>query len=177
MYHDVENNVENWEITLVETGENSATGARIWRARRYLEDCAQFCVTYGDGTANLNIDALISMHKKSGFSGTITGVRPAGRFGEIEVNDNMILEFDEKPNVTTGLINGGFMLFNRQTLYKYFRGGESLILESDVLKEMVKNRQLGVYKHEGYWQCVDTLREYNILNNLWAQNKAPWKIW
>lgn len=176
IYHNVNEEV-NWKITLAETGDASQTGARIWNARRYLEDCDLFSVTYGDGVADINIKALVDTHKKSGFLGTITGVHPLGRFGEMEIRGGMITEFNEKPNVSMGLINGGFMIFNRKVIDKYFREGEDLVLESEVLVKMVKDKQLGVYQHDGYWQCVDTPREYNILNKLWSEKKAPWKIW
>lgn len=176
VYHNI-NSDENWKVTLVETGELTQTGARIWNARKYLEDCNFFSVTYGDGVANIDIRSLLEIHKKAGFLGIITGVHPLGRFGEIEINGNMISEFNEKPNVSMGLINGGFMIFKRSVIDKYFREGEDLSLESEVLVKMVKDKQLGVYQHEGYWQCVDTPREYNILNKLWSEKKAPWKIW
>lgn len=168
---------EEWKVTLVETGEASQTGARIWRAREYLEDCDLFSVTYGDGVADINIKALVDTHKKYDFLGTITGVHPSGRFGEMKINGNMIWEFNEKPNVSMGLINGGFMIFNRTVIDKYFRDGEDLVLEREVLVKMTKDKQLGVYQHEGYWQCIDTLREYNMLNKLWSEKKIPWKIW
>lgn len=176
VYHNI-NSDENWKVTLVETGELTQTGARIWNARKYLEDCNFFSVTYGDGVANIDIRSLLEIHKKAGFLGIITGVHPLGRFGEIEINGNMISEFNEKPNVSMGLINGGFMIFKRSVIDKYFREGEDLSLESEVLVKMVKDKQLGVYQHEGYWQCVDTPREYNILNKLWSEKRAPWKIW
>ncbi|MBU1007081.1 MAG: glucose-1-phosphate cytidylyltransferase, partial [Candidatus Omnitrophica bacterium] len=120
---------------------------------------------------------LIDMHKDSGLLGTITGVHPSGRFGEMEIVDNLVTEFDEKPNVGMGLINGGFMLFDKSVIKKYFRPGDDLILESEVLFEMVKNKELSVYKHDGFWQCVDTPREYGILNHMWDTNKAIWKVW
>lgn len=166
-----------WKITLVETGDYAQTGARIWNARKYLEDCDAFCVTYGDGVADINIPSLLETHKKSGLLGTITGVRPAGRFGEMEINGNTITEFNEKPNVSAGLINGGFMVLDKSVINKYFKDGNDLILERDVLPYMVKDRQLAVHQHNGFWQCVDTIREYNYLNELWNQNNAPWKKW
>jgi glucose-1-phosphate cytidylyltransferase len=167
----------DWNITLAETGENSQTGARVWNARKYLEDCDMFSVTYGDGVADIDIKALIKKHKDSGVLGTVTGVHPSGRFGEMEVSDNIITEFNEKPNVGTGLINGGFMIFDKSVIKKYFRPGNDLILEREVLSKMVKDKQLSLYKHPGFWQCVDTPREYGILNNMWDNNEAIWKIW
>lgn len=175
-YH-TSNDEADWKITLVETGEASQTGARIWNVREYLKDCDMFSLTYGDGVANIDIKALLAAHKKSGLSGTITGVHPTGRFGEMEINGNLISEFNEKPNVSMGLINGGFMIFNSNVINKYFRGGDDLILEDEVLGKMVKDKQLGFYQHDGFWHCIDTPREYGILNEMWKNKKAPWKIW
>lgn len=176
VYHN-KNDEADWRITLVETEERAQTGARIWNARKYLRDCDVFSVTYGDGVADVNIKALIKAHNQSKFMGTITGVHPSGRFGEMEISGDMISEFNEKPNVSMGLINGGFMIFNREVIDKYFRAGEDLILESEVLAKLVRDKQLGVYKHEGFWQCVDTAREHGVLNAMWDKNKAPWRIW
>ncbi len=171
------NDVADWKITLVETGEASQTGARVWNARKYLEDCDRFSLTYGDGVADIDIQALLDTHRKSGLCATITGVHPTGRFGEMEIKGNLISEFNEKPNVSMGLINGGFMVFNSTALKKYFRAGDDLILEDEVLGKMVKDKQLGVYQHNGFWHCIDTPREYGILNEMWKNNKAKWKIW
>ncbi|MDD5618481.1 MAG: glucose-1-phosphate cytidylyltransferase [Candidatus Omnitrophica bacterium] len=176
IYHNV-NDEAGWNITMVETGENAQTGARIWNARKYLEDCDMFSVTYGDGVADIDIKALIKKHKDAKVSGTVTGVHPSGRFGEMEISDDMIKEFNEKPNVGMGLINGGFMLFDKGVIKRYFRPGDDLVLETEVLPKMVKDKQLGIYKHGGFWQCVDTPREYGILNHMWDTNKAIWKVW
>jgi len=176
IYHDT-NDEADWNITMVETGENAQTGARVWNARKYLEDCDIFSITYGDGVADIDVKALIKKHKDSKVLGTITGVHPSGRFGEMEISGDMIKEFNEKPNVGMGLINGGFMLFDKGVIKKYFRPGDNLILENEVLPNMVKDKQLGIYKHSGFWQCVDTPREYGILNHLWDTNKAIWKVW
>ena len=167
----------NWRVTLVETGEDSQTGARVWNVKKYLEGEEHFCLTYGDGVADINISSLLDTHKKSGLVGTITAVHPLGRFGEVEIENNRIVEFAEKPNVRQGYINGGFMIFDNRRVWDYFRPGEDLILEGEVLPKMLKEGQLGAFKHDGFWQCVDTPREYNILNELWKENKAPWKVW
>lgn len=167
----------DWRVTLVETGERSQTGARVWNVKKYLEGEEHFCLTYGDGVANINIASLLDIHKKSGLAGTITAVHPLGRFGEMEIKNNRICEFAEKPNVGTGRINGGFMVFDINQVWDYFRAGEDLILEGEVLPRMVNDGQLGAFEHDGFWQCVDTPREYNILNELWKEDKAPWKVW
>lgn len=166
-----------WRVTLVETGEAAQTGARIWNARRYLEGCPRFCLTYGDGVADLNVTELLAAHARSGRIGMLSGVRPAGRFGEIEMEEGLVRHFHEKPNTTAGYINGGFMVFDTARALPYFRPGEDLNLEQEVLPRMVKDGQLGVRNHDGFWQCMDTLREFNLLNELWAHGKAPWKVW
>ena len=176
-YHRNHSEEVDWKVTLVETGENSQTGARIWNARKYLEDSDVFSVTYGDGVADIDLNALVETHEKSGLLGTITGTHPSGRFGEIETNGSIISSFNEKPNVSAGLYNGGFMIFNREALDKYFRPGEDLVLEGEVLPKMVEDKQLGIYEHTGFWQCVDTPREHALLNKLWEENKSPWKVW
>lgn len=168
----------DWQVTLAETGEASETGARLWRVRQYLKNEPLFCLTYGDGVANINLKALLAAHKRSGLLATVTAVHPVGRFGEINTRGRLVTEFNEKPNVSQGLINGGFMVFSREALNKkFFRSGEDLNLELEVLPKIVKAKKLGVYRHKGFWQCVDTRREYDRLNRLWKNKKAPWKIW
>ena len=127
--------------------------------------------------ANINLHSLVEIHKKSGLIGTITAVHPLGRFGEIGIEGDRAYKFNEKPNVDLGYINGGYMIFDAKRIWDYFKPGDDLILEKDVLPKLVTDNQLGVYKHNGYWQCVDTGREYNLLNDLWERQKAPWKIW
>jgi len=167
-----------WKVTLVDTGEKSQTGARIWNIRDYLKDTKQFCMTYGDGVANVDITALVKSHQKSGRGATLTGVRPAGRFGEIDYEANgQIINFNEKPNAAGGYINGGFMVFDTEKALSYFRPGADLNLEQEVLPKMVKDGQLGAFHHDGFWQCMDTLREYTMLNEMWDQDEAPWKVW
>ncbi len=168
----------HWNITLVDTGEATQTGARVWNVRHHLEDCDLFSLTYGDGVADVDVSQLVETHLKSGLTGTVTAVHPSGRFGEIVADDkNHISEFNEKPNVSQGMINGGFMLFNKKVLNRYFSSDEKSVLEKDVLPLMVEDRELGIYKHDGFWQCMDTPREYAHLNQLWNEEKAPWKVW
>jgi len=167
----------DWKVTLVETGDNSQTGARVWNVKKYLEGEDRFCVTYGDGLADVNIAALLEEHKRSGLTGTISAVHPAGRFGEIEVVNGKVEEFNEKPNVGSGYINGGFMVFDNHRVWDYFRPGSDLILEVDVLPKISAAGELGVYEHNGFWMGVDTVREYNEMNKMWASNKAKWRVW
>ncbi len=171
------NQESNWKVTLVDTGEDAQTGLRLLRAKEYLKDCGSFSVTYGDGVADVNIDKLLKAHQRSGLAATLTGVKPSGRFGEIEAKNGVIQEFNEKPQVSTGLVNGGFMIFNKEVLTRYIDGKKNESLESDVLPKIVKDKKLGVYEHAGFWQCVDTSREYTILNELWDSKKAFWRTW
>ncbi len=166
-----------WKVTIADTGEEAQTGARVWKARQYLDDTEKFCMTYGDGVANINVEALLQAHEKNSTAGTLSGVRPAGRFGEMELSGNAITSFNEKPNAVDGYINGGFMVFNTDQALPFFREGDDLILEQEVLPKMVKSGQLGVYRHDGFWQCMDTLREYTLLNDMWKSGQPPWKVW
>jgi glucose-1-phosphate cytidylyltransferase len=167
----------DWKVTMAETGEKSMTGARVWRIRKHLKGEKIFALTYGDGVANINLKELVEIHHKSGLMATITGVHPSGRYGELTVNKGRVTEFAEKPNVSEGLINGGFMVFNREAIKKYFKPRENLILESDVLPVIAKDGQLGIYLHQGYWQSVDTPKEHQLLERIWEKDQAPWKIW
>jgi glucose-1-phosphate cytidylyltransferase len=166
-----------WRVTLADTGELSMTGNRLWRVRKYLADEEHFCLTYGDGVGDIDISALVDQHKRSGLVGTLTGVRVAGRFGELESREGKVVEFAEKPAATSGRISGGFMVFDAKRVWDYLDCGDNLVLEREPLSRMVSERQLGIYNHNGYWQCMDTLREYSQLNELWESEKAPWKIW
>jgi len=167
----------NWKVTLAETGENTMTGARLWRVRKYVEDQEHFCVTYGDGVANIDIGKLIEFHEKANVAGTITATRPTGRYGEMEIKNDMVNSFNEKPNYAEGWINGGFMVFNTKKVWDYFWPDDALVLEKESLPAMVKDHQLAVYKHEGFWLGMDTLREHSLLNAMWNSGKAPWKMW
>jgi len=167
----------NWNITFAETGMETQTGGRLWKIRKYLEGEKEFCFTYGDGLANVDVNKLIENHRSTERVGTITGVRPAGRFGELGVDGGVITHFNEKPQSSEGWINGGFMVFNTEKIWNYFWPDEQLILEKEPLPAMVKDKQLAVYKHDGFWVGMDTMREYSRLTEIWNSGKAPWKIW
>lgn len=168
----------DWNITLAETGEDSQTGARIWNILRYLDDDENFfSVTYGDGIGDVDIKALTKMHVKNGLAGMVTAVRPSGRFGEIEISGKVVSEFNEKTNVSAGMINGGFMIFDKKALKKYLTPKKNSVLEIDVLPAIVKDKQLGVYQHDGFWQCIDTPRELDMVNELWNSPNPPWRVW
>lgn len=167
---------ENWTVTLAETGETTQTGARIHRVGKYLNN-ETFCLTYGDGLGSVNIEKLIEFHRSHGKIGTVTGVRPPGRFGELEIVNNQVKDFSEKPQVTQGLINGGFFVFEPAFIEKYLEDDENLTLESSPLQRLAANGELMVFPHEGFWQPMDTFREWKMLENMWNEGNAPWKFW
>ena len=167
----------DWRVTLADTGEDTMTGARVWRIRKYLQGEDHFCLTYGDGLADVDIEKLVEFHKKSGKIGTITAVLPSSRFGEIGLEDSMVTHFNEKPNVGKGWINGGFMVFDNKRIWDYLWPDDSLVLERETLPALVKDKQLAAYRHSGFWFGMDTPRELALLNEMWASNKAPWKNW
>ena len=165
----------DWRVTLADTGEETQTGARVEKIENYI-DGDLFMLTYGDGVANINIKDLVEYHKSHGKIGTMTGVHPSSRFGELVIRDNKIEVFNEKPQVTEGLINGGFFVFNK-TFFKYLQEDDNCYLEKEPLENLAAEGELMVYPHEGFWQCVDTYRELELLNNLWKFRNPPWKVW
>jgi glucose-1-phosphate cytidylyltransferase len=164
----------DWKVTLVDTGLNSLKGARIKRLEKYLDDVN--LLTYGDGVADLNIKDLIKFHKSHGKMVTITGVHPPSRFGEILEKNGKLLSFEEKPQTSSGLINGGFIVFNKKLL-KYLSTDENCDLEFGCFHELAKKGQMMVYKKAGAWECVDTERDLKHLNTIWNEGKAFWKVW
>jgi len=166
---------EDWSVTLADTGEKAETGARIKRIEKYI-DSDLFMVTYGDGVANLNIKELLKFHKAHRKIGTMTGVHPSSRFGELVIKDNRVVEFNEKPQVKEGLINGGFFVFNKE-FFNYLKEDDNCYLERQPLEKLAKEGELMVYPLDGFWQCVDTYRELEVLNNLWKSPNPPWKVW
>jgi glucose-1-phosphate cytidylyltransferase len=168
---------EPWRVTLVDTGEEAMTGARLWRARQYLEDEELFCATYGDSVGNVDIGALVRFHQSHKKLATLTGVNPPGRFGELQLEGNSISSFNEKPQVVGGYINGGFFVFNRQVFDRYLNDFEDLILEREPLEQLSSDRELMMFEHPGFWQPMDTPREFELLNELWRTGNAPWKVW
>ena len=166
---------EPWTVTLVDTGENSMTGGRLARVGDYLKDEDAFCMTYGDGLSNVNIRELIKFHKSHGKQATLTGVYPPGRFGALEINQNQVLNFNEKPKGDGALINGGFFVLSPQVL-KRIKGDES-IWEQEPLISLAEDGELMSFAHEDFWQPMDTLRDKIYLQDLWDKNTAPWKVW
>jgi len=168
-------NIDPWKVTLVDTGLDTMTGSRVARIKPYLDD-KPFMLTYGDGLANINIRSLVESHQKSGKIATITAVQPEGRFGRLELENNEVIGFSEKVKGDGSWINGGFMVLN-QEVFKFIDNEQDIILEQDPLQNLAKQRQLNVYKHEHFWQPMDTLREKIVLDNLWKSGKAEWKLW
>ena len=165
-----------WKVTLAETGEKAQTGARAWRASRYVPPGETFALTYGDGVADIDLNEVLRFHKRHGGLVTITGVRPHGRFGELRSVDGRVTAFAEKPQVTEGLINGGFFFFEPGFL-KYLKDDDSCILEADAIEAAVADGQVHVWEHPGFWQCMDTPRDWETLERHWQSGKAPWKSW
>ncbi|HZT05928.1 MAG TPA: glucose-1-phosphate cytidylyltransferase [Chloroflexota bacterium] len=174
--HDRTHDEHNWRVTLAETGQATMTGGRIQRALRYVDDDT-FLATYGDGVADVNINALVAFHRSHGRLATVTAVQPSPRFGRIELDDTkqLVREFSEKPVGSEAWINGGFFVFDRR-ITRYL-DGDSCVLEQGPLVRLAEEGQLAVFRHRGYWQCVDTLRDLQALNDDWARGDAPWKIW
>ena len=163
-----------WKVTLAETGDETLTGGRVARVARYL-DGDEFMVTYGDGVADVDVTALVEHHRRHGRLATVTGVHPGSRYGELAIEGGVVRVFREKPQVHEGWINGGFFVFSRGVLDRI--RGEMYSLEGDLLTELARENQLGVYLHRGYWQCMDTYREYQALNAQWESGRAPWAVW
>ena len=167
--------LENWNLSLVDTGELTMTGGRLLRFKNYLNDGEIFMVTYGDGVSNIDINNLVSFHKSHGKIATISAVRPPVRFGELEIdNNNVVNSFQEKPQAGNGWINGGFFVFDTRIFN--FIDGDRTLLEREPLEKLAKLNELVAYKHEGFWQCMDTIRDRDLLQDLWSNNLAPWKV-
>jgi len=164
----------DWNISLIDTGLHSLKGARIKRLEKYLDDVNM--VTYGDGLADIDIDGLVKFHFSHRKMVTISGVYPPARFGEIVEKNGQLVSFEEKPQTSVGLINGGFMVFNRKLL-DYLKVDEDCDLEYGAFEVLAKKHEIMVYKHIGHWECVDTQRDLNHLNKLWNEGKAFWKMW
>ncbi len=169
-----EKSTEPWRVTLIDTGDNSQTGGRLKRVQRYVGD-APFCFTYGDGVADVDVKALVAHHRKQGKIATVTAVRPPGRFGAIELEGDRVAGFLEKPPGDGGHINGGFFVLDPR-VFGYLEG-DATIWEHSPLERLARDGELSAYTHDGFWQPMDTLREKNVLEDLWARNEAPWKVW
>lgn len=169
-----QHNAEPWRVTVVDTGEDTMTGGRLKRVASYL-DSDDFCFTYGDGVADVDIRRLVETHKASGKAATLTAVQPPGRYGALELEENTVEAFLEKPEGDGGWINGGFFVLSPSVLETIV--GDDSSWEAGSLPVLADRRQLGAFFHHGFWQPMDTLREKNLLEKLWDSGKAPWKTW
>jgi glucose-1-phosphate cytidylyltransferase len=168
--------VEDWQVTVVDTGLDVMTGARLKRVEKFIDN-ELFALTYGDGVANINLDKLLALHLSNARLATVAGVRPLAKFGELRIKAKGTADFCEKPQIKSGgYVNGGFFMLNQKIL-KFLNNDETLSFEGDVLPKIAQKRQLGVFRHNGYWQCMDTLRDFEILNQIWKTGKAPWQTW
>lgn len=167
--------VEPWKITLVDTGEHTMTGGRLRRVFEYIKNDESFCFTYGDGVGNINISELIKYHKSHGKQATMTATYAPGRFGAIDIEDNFIRSFKEKPKGDGAMINGGFFVLSPLVVNRI--KDDDSVWEQDPLMSLAEDGELMAFKHEDFWQPMDTLRDKNHLEDLWNKNKAPWKTW
>ncbi len=168
--------LEDWNITFVDTGMDSQTGARVARIKEFIGKDKEFLLTYGDGVARIDIGKLIKFHRAHGPIATVTGVRPPSRFGEIVAKGARVVSFNEKPAVSEGYINGGFFVLDRK-IFNYVSRDETCVFERDPLETLVRERRLAMFAHDGFWHCMDTYRDYLALNELWDTGQASWKVW
>lgn len=169
-----QNFAEPWKVTLVDTGEETMTGGRLKRVKNYL-DGEDFCFTYGDGVADIDLKALIQLHQQQGRLATVTAAQPPGRFGAIEYKDNQVIAFKEKPRGDGAWINGGFFVLSPKVLD--YIPDEQTVWEQAPMHNLAEQGQMSVYFHKGFWQPMDTLREKHLLEDLWQSGKASWKVW
>jgi glucose-1-phosphate cytidylyltransferase len=171
-----QNDVEPWTVTLINTGESTMTGGRLKRVYRYLKDEDAFCFTYGDGLIDVNISELIAFHHRHGKKATVTATRPPGRYGAICLSaDNSVQKFQEKPTGVGSWINGGYFVLSPEVIKDIT--GDDTIWEKQPLESLAEKNELVAFKHEGFWQAMDTLKEKQLLNEMWRSDKAPWKVW
>lgn len=168
------NEAEPWRVTLVDTGLNTMTGGRIKRIQKYIGDDS-FMITYGDGVSDVNINQLLEFHRAHGKIGTMTAVQPEGRFGVLELEENKVKSFREKDKRDGGWINCGFMVMESK-IFDYIKD-DTTIFEREPLEKLAKEGQLECFRHDGFWQCMDTMRDKEKLEKLWSSSQAPWKVW
>jgi len=169
-----QNVAEPWRVTLVDTGLRTQTGGRVKRVQRYI-GAEPFMLTYGDGVSTVDLRALIKQHQTSGKVVTLTGVQPGGRFGVLDLNGQTVVGFREKAKEDGGWINGGFMVLEPEIFERL--NGDECILEREPLESLAREGKLGIYKHDGFWQCMDTQRDKTKLEELWQSGDAPWRVW
>ena len=166
---------DDWKVTLVDTGENSMTGGRLKRVGQHLDKNEPFCMTYGDGVSDIDIGELVAFHKAHGKQATLTAVVPPGRYGAIEIDGDLVKQFQEKPPGDNAFINGGFFVLDPAVLNRI--DGDETHWERAPLEGLANDRQLAAYRHLGFWHPMDTLRDKTMLEEMWAAKRAPWKVW
>jgi glucose-1-phosphate cytidylyltransferase len=171
---DARRECEDWIIHLMDTGMDVYTGGRVKRLEPWLKD-SSFMVTYGDGVGDIDLQALLNFHRAHGRIATVTAVRPPARFGGLVFDGDVVVNFTEKPQIGEGWINGGFLIFE-PAVFDYLEGDRSS-LEADAMEHLARDNQLVAYRHESFWQCMDTMRDMRLLQSLWESGKAPWKVW
>lgn len=169
-----QHDVEDWKVHLIDTGVDTMTGGRIKRVAEYLGD-EPFMVTYGDGIADINLKAVLDLHQKEKRIATVSAVRPPARFGQIRLDKTKVIGFAEKPQADSGWINGGFFVLDSKI--KNYITDDETIFEREPLETLAQEGKLSSYQHDGFWQCMDTVRDVELLQSLWASGKAPWRIW
>ncbi len=168
-------NAEPWRVTLVDTGDHTMTGGRLKRVAPYLKNDEAFCFTYGDGVADLDVTKLVAFHRSHGKLATVTAVQAPGRYGALDMTDNVVNGFIEKPIGDGGWINGGYFVLSPEVI-KYI-GDDTASWEGEPLKKLASDGQFEAYRHHGFWQPMDTLRDKMLLEDLWQKNRAPWRVW
>lgn len=168
------NEIPDWCVTLVDTGDETMTGGRVKKIEKYI-DQDLFLLTYGDGLTDLNISETLNFHKSHGKIGTVTGVSPPSRYGELFIEGDLVSSFKEKPKTTCSKINGGYFVFSKR-FFEYLEDREDCVLEKEPLQTLGADGQLNVFQHQGFWQCMDTYRDYKFLTDLWEKGNAPWKV-
>lgn len=166
---------EPWAVTCAETGDDAGTGARLWRVQKYI-DTPTFFFTYGDAVGDIDLPALLDLHRREGRVATVTGVHPTSRYGEMKTDGPRVAEFNEKPTVAEGSVSGGFFVFERK-VFDYLNDDPQLFLELEPLQKLARDGELSVHLHERFWHPMDTYRDYLHLNELWKQGRPHWKIW
>ena len=167
---------EDWQLILCETGEDTQTGGRVFKIKKYVEDDEFFFLTYGDGVSDVDPGKILDFHKSHGKLVTVMGGKPLGRFGYLQTNSDRVVEFNEKKIGKSEYVSAGFFVCSRD-VFKYLNNRDDLVFEQEPLKNLVKDRQLMVYKHDGFWQPMDTSSEFQFLNKIWDSGNAPWKKW
>lgn len=171
---DIDKRCEDWKIHLIDTGHDTNTGGRVKRLEPFLKD-KTFMVTYGDGVSNVNLEALLTLHRAQKKMGTVTAVRPPARFGGLLFEGDLVKKFTEKPQAGEGWINGGFLVFE-PSIFEFLSSDKSS-LEVELMEHLAARNELAAYRHESFWQCMDTLRDKRLLDSLWTTSTAPWRIW